>query len=575
MKIQQILTLIIFYLLTARTEAMAQTDLIPSSPKRETRAVWLTTYQSLDWPKDKATSPEGIARQQDELRHILDRLQEAHFNTVLLQTRVRGSVIYPSAIEPWDACLTGTPGGSPGYDPLAFAIRECHKRGMELHAWLVTIPCFKKTEAARAGKSSVLKTHPQLCVPHGDSWYLDPGQPGTADYLSSICREIALNYDIDGIHFDYIRYPENAAQFNDKKTYRRYGKQQNLAQWRRDNVTRCVRTMYQAIKAVKPWIKVSSSPIGKFDDLSRYSSYRWNAFSAVYQDAQGWLAEGIQDMLFPMMYFRGNNFYPFAIDWQENDHGRPVIPGLGVYFLSPQEQDWPLTDITRELYFIRRIGLPGQAYFRYAFLNENHKGIFDFLRNFYYPYPALPALCKATDSLPPAIPARLSLRSEEGIGRLCWEASTDSVCGTSVRYNVYAARDADPDITSAASLIAASLDTCALPVDARFCLQYNIHFAVTSIDRFGNESRPAYLSISVSSQTDDEADSRFLPHDRTLLTVPKRQAPFLSIEDLEGRTIQTVPYRKQIRIDKLTGGIYQLRTRDKKGRSARIGFFIK
>lgn len=137
---------------------------MPSSPKHETRAVWLTTFSSLDWPKTKATTDAGRAAQQEELRHMLDRMQEARINTVLLQTRVRGTTIYPSSIEPWDGCLTGTPGLSPGYDPLAFAIEECHKRGMELHAWIVTIPCFKKAAAAKTGTRSVLKTHPRLCI---------------------------------------------------------------------------------------------------------------------------------------------------------------------------------------------------------------------------------------------------------------------------------------------------------------------------------------------------------------------------------------------------------------------------
>lgn len=74
---------------------------------------------------------------------ILDKLQKANINTILLQTRIRGTVIYPSAIEPWDGCCSGFPGKSPGYDPLAFAIKECHNRGMEVHAWIVTIPIGK------------------------------------------------------------------------------------------------------------------------------------------------------------------------------------------------------------------------------------------------------------------------------------------------------------------------------------------------------------------------------------------------------------------------------------------------
>jgi len=114
-----------------------------TAPKYEVRAVWLTTLMGLDWPKTKATSAVQREKQKQELCKILDQLRAAKINTVLLQTRIRGSVIYPSKIEPWDVCLTGQFDKDPGYDPLAFAIEETHRRGMELHAWVVTVPCFK------------------------------------------------------------------------------------------------------------------------------------------------------------------------------------------------------------------------------------------------------------------------------------------------------------------------------------------------------------------------------------------------------------------------------------------------
>ncbi len=117
-------------------------------------------------------------------------------------------------------------------------------------------------------------------------------------------KEITSQYDIDGIHFDYIRYPEQADKFPDKDTYRRYGKGKELKQWRRDNITDIVRRLYTDIKSIKPWVKVSSSPIGKYRDTNRYPSRGWNAYHVVYQDAQRWLKEGIHDALFPMMYFK-------------------------------------------------------------------------------------------------------------------------------------------------------------------------------------------------------------------------------------------------------------------------------
>ena len=109
-------------------------------PKHEVRAVWLTTIGGIDWPHSYAQSARSIAKQQEELTHTLDQLQTVGINTVLLQTRIRGTMIYPSRYEPWDGCLSGFPGTSPGYDALKFVIDECHKRGMELHAWIVPMP---------------------------------------------------------------------------------------------------------------------------------------------------------------------------------------------------------------------------------------------------------------------------------------------------------------------------------------------------------------------------------------------------------------------------------------------------
>ena len=261
----------------------------PTAPKHEVRAVWVTTLSGLDWPTSRATNAQGREKQKEELCRLLDRLQACRINTVMLQTRVRGSVIYPSKIEPWDVCLTGQFDRDPGYDPLAFAIEETHKRGMELHAWVVTVPAFKTANAKKMGKRSLLKTNPKLLKRHGDQYYLDPGLPGSSDYLTAICKEIVSQYDIDGIHFDYIRYPENPETFADGASYKKYGKGQNKRAWRRDNITNMVKDAYKAIKELKPWVRVSCSPVGKYNDVSRYSARGWSAYGTVYQDAQGWM----------------------------------------------------------------------------------------------------------------------------------------------------------------------------------------------------------------------------------------------------------------------------------------------
>ena len=134
-----------------------------AQPKHEVRAAWITAVYGLDWPRTRATTPQGIRKQKEELVDILDKLKAANFNTVLFQTRTRGDVLYPSSIEPFNSILTGKVGGNPGYDPLAFAIGECHKRGMECHAWMVTIPLGNKKHVASLGKQSVTKRVKDIC----------------------------------------------------------------------------------------------------------------------------------------------------------------------------------------------------------------------------------------------------------------------------------------------------------------------------------------------------------------------------------------------------------------------------
>lgn len=149
-------------------------------PKKEIRAVWLTTVYGLDWPHKPATTEAERKAQQQALLDILDRLQEANFNMVFIQARLRGDVIYRSAIEPATKTFSGKYGVLPGYDPLAFVVDECHKRGMECHAWFVTFPLGTEKSVKEQGKLSVVKKKPKLCKRHNGEWYLDPGVPETA-----------------------------------------------------------------------------------------------------------------------------------------------------------------------------------------------------------------------------------------------------------------------------------------------------------------------------------------------------------------------------------------------------------
>lgn len=466
-----------------------------AQPKQEVRAAWVTAVYGLDWPRTKATTPQSIRRQKEELTDILDKLKDANFNTVLFQTRTRGDVLYRSDIEPFNAILTGRAGGDPGYDPLAFAVEECHKRGMECHAWMVTIPLGSKKHVASLGKQSVTKRMKSICVPYKNEYFLNPGHPSTKEYLMKLVKEVVGRYDVDGVHFDYLRYPEHAPRFPDQYDFRRLSKGRTTDQWRRDNITEIVRYIYKGVKAMKPWVKVSTCPVGKYRDTSRYSSYGWNAFFTVYQDPQGWLGEGIQDQIYPMMYFQGNSFYPFALDWQEQSNGRHIIPGLGIYFLHPDEGKWKRDEIDRQMNFIRNHGMAGQGHYRVQYLMENTQGLYDELIENVYAYPALQPPMKWLDNIAPSAPSDLKATPDEyGYTELTWRASTDNDPHNAPMYVVYASDEYPVDTRRAENIVAQNVrDTRYVYAPIRVWTAKK-YFAVTAIDRYGNESEAAQLA---------------------------------------------------------------------------------
>lgn len=460
-------------------------------PKHEVRAAWLTTVYGLDWPHTKATNDVAIKKQQEELIDILDKLHAANFNTVLFQARTRGDVLFRSNIEPFNSVLTGQVGGDPGYDPLAFAVSECHKRGMECHAWIVSIPLGNKKHVASLGSRSVTKFKRNICVPYKNEYFLDPGNPETKEYLMSLVNEIIRQYDVDGVHFDYLRYPENAKQFPDAAEFRRYAEGRSLYEWRRDNLTEIVRYIYKGVKAQKPWVKVSTCPVGKYRDTSRYSSHGFNAFYAVCQDPQRWMQEGIQDQIYPMMYFRKNSFYPFALDWKEQSAGRQIIPGLGIYFLNPSEGNWDREEVDRQINFIRQQKLDGEAHYRVKYLMNNTQDIYDELDENFYAYPALQPPMKWIDSIAPTHPAMLTVDyKSNACAQLKWYAATDNDPHNAPKYVIYASDTYPVDCTKAENIVAQNVEGTTYSYEPICPWINNIFFAVTAIDRCGNESKP-------------------------------------------------------------------------------------
>ena len=332
------------------------------SIREEMRAVWLTTVYGLDWPRDKADTPDGVRRQQESLLRILDRLQADGYNTVFLQLRHSGTVIYPSDYEPLSTRFAGE-GFFGDYDPVRFAIEACHARGLSLHAWLVTYPLSSSKRAPHP----ILTDHPGWAIPHKGSYHLDPGRPEVRSYIAHLTADLVRRYPVDGVHFDYFRYPEGAEQFADGGTYMRYGSEyESKSAWRRNNLTQQLREVRDSLQSIGSHALVSVAPLGKLRkiaDLGR--SHGWTAYESVLQDPETWGREGLVDFIVPMMYYRDDLYSPFLREWKEQvARYIPVVAGLAPYRV--EETGWPETVIEEQIEEEREVGLSGVCFFREA-----------------------------------------------------------------------------------------------------------------------------------------------------------------------------------------------------------------
>ncbi|GHT70015.1 hypothetical protein AGMMS50239_37740 [Bacteroidia bacterium] len=461
---------------------------LSAQPKQEIRGVWVTINYALDWPKNPVRDRSDIERQKDELDRMLDQFERAGINMIFFQTRLRGNVIYPSKIEPVCEYFNSK---YPEYDPLAYAVEACHQRGMECHAWMVVYPVGSRK------RLSVPDRYEGMAKSYNGSLYLDPGNPETTGYLVRLIKEVVSAYDIDGIHFDYIRYPSGSDKFPDEDTYRRYGRGEDKADWRRENINRFVYAAYDEVKSLKPWVQVSSSVVGMYDKLPEGTRRHWTALRSVYQDPADWMQKGKHDFIVPMMYYSGELFFPFVDDWMTRNNGRFVVPGLGLYQMDASEFGWEPDVLLEQIQYSRDHLTQGNVFFRARYLVENKKGICDEITSRFYSTPAiLPALTWLSHSTPEA-PKQIYAHKNNDFLLLDWDhVNVSKTLEKAIFYNVYRSGTFPVDTNDPHNLIATRLEnnSCRIPIDNRFVSGY--YYVVTSYDRYHNESvasNPVYF----------------------------------------------------------------------------------
>ena len=348
-------------------------------------------------------------------------------------------------------------------------------------------------------------------------------------------------------------------------------------------ISSIVQKIHDAVKQAKPWVKMSCSPIGKYDDLTRYWSHGWNANTKVCQDAQGWLKSGLMDELFPMMYFRNEQFFPFANDWAEQSDGKIVVPGLAIYFLDPKEGKWKIGDVTSEMCHLRNLGL-GYAFFRNKFFLDNKQGIYDFTAKEFNHYLSLvPPMTWASDKKLQS-PASFQVSRNGGEVVLTWKNRSSYEDGTPVvtpyiYNNVYASRSYPVDVTDARNLISARKMENGLALEGLDDEQ-PLYFAVTSMDGYGNESTPTQENSTFDGMKRGEfGKTRWLKCDGKSVKLPSEaknvDATCFLFETLQGEVVKSAFAKDNIlSVSGLSEGIYVVKSLNKRGVSHSLGTFI-
>ena len=435
--------------------------------------MWVTTAAGLDWPKSTS-----IAEQQSSLRRIIADMKTAHFNTIFFQARARGDAYYKSAYEPWAENLTGTIGRDPGWDPLAFLLREAHAAGMEVHAWFNMYKIRGPNPVGQSSPQHLSLAHPEWTASSENEIWLDPGIPEVRMHLLRIALDLIRTYDVDGIQFDFIRYP--GKNFPDNETFRRYGNGMNREDWRRSNIDRFVSEFYDSAMSIKPMLKVGSAPMGVYDGANKAGS-----FYSCYQDSQGWLQRKKHDYLVPQIYWSigGNpDFAALIRDWQRTSNGRHVYAGIAAY--KPEVE----REIQAQIDSARAARALGQAYFRY----ENIRTFSAFGRK-YSTLANIPPM-PWKDDVPPLPPQQLAVHElAPSIFHLEWKAPSKAGDGDQARYyNIYRSTVREIDTDNPYNLVAITttndnfyVDTVRTPSGVRY------YYAVTAFDKGNNESAPS------------------------------------------------------------------------------------
>ncbi len=484
-----------------------------ATPKRQFRGVWIATVENIDWPSQPGLS---VDEQKREFVRLMDVAASLNLNAVVVQVRPAADAFYPSRYAPWSEYLTGRQGKDPGYDPLAFMLREAHKRNLEFHAWFNPYRISLHDNMNALAPDSPARKHPDWVVKYGGALYFDPGIPGVRRLIEESVLEVIRKYNVDAVHFDdyFYPYPISGESFPDDGTYRKYGGSfHNKADWRRHNVNQLIREMSHEIKRARPYAKFGVSPFGiwrnKSTDPTGSDTNGLECYDDLYADTRTWIRNNWLDYIAPQIYWN-IGYKPAAYNvlvpwWSHEVRGSNVhlYIGQAAYKIGNDNAAWNDPDeMPSHLRFNRRYPeVKGDIYFSMTSIMSNPLGFRDRLKNRLYRYVALVPVMRWLGGGAPRKPGiQGAKRTSQGV-RLEWQAAKSGKAP--IYYLIYrfdgrrsrAACDfEDPKHILAAVRTDGKRENTQSFTDKSADSGHSYTYYVTALDRLHHESRPSNKS---------------------------------------------------------------------------------
>lgn len=481
-----------------------------SGVKREVRSVWMATVWALDWPSNTSST----TAQKNEMVKYLDVLQKNNFNAVYFQVRTMSDAFYKSSYEPWSSYLTGTRGKDPGWDPLAFVVEECHKRGMECHAWVNPYRFSTGSNWSTAQDQALKSAGMLLAYTKSDgktTTILNPGLESVRKRIVDVCKEIISNYDVDGLVFDDYFYPEGipvTSSAGDYDLWQKSGASMTFGDWRRNNVNQMVADVYKMVQQQKPYVRFGISPAGAACTSAAVAAKHgidrcpvasdWQ-YDGIFSDPVAWLEAGTIDYISPQLYWKTNHktnpFGPMTKWWSyvAKHFGRHHYASHSISFLNSSNTTSDWEEIGKQVQFSRDYTeneAPGAVFYSAAYVTgKKQSGFGEWLQVNKF----------QNKALTPAIDWKKSDLEKVQVSALNKRATVLSWTGVdNVRYSVYAVPESvnvetlDSNIPAEYLLGVSYKTTYTMPDDKKSGYNY----AVCVLDRYGNEYEPVYYGQS-------------------------------------------------------------------------------